>query len=65
MLARFLHNTKVRYSYENHRSKTYQETTCGVGIHRALRLQAVYAETKPYNIGWKRRVSLTHSGMRD
>ena len=28
MLARFLHNTKVRYSYENHRSKTYQETTC-------------------------------------
>ena len=54
MLARFLHNTKVRYSYENHRSKTYQETTCGVGIHRALRLQAVYAETKPYNIGQSR-----------
>ena len=50
MLARFLHNTKVRYSYENHRSKTYQETTCGVGVHRALRFQAVYAETKPYNI---------------
>ena len=54
MLARFLHNTKVRYSYENHRSKTYQETTCGVGVHRALRFQAVYAETKPYNIGQSR-----------
>ena len=54
MLARFLHNTKVRYNYENHRSKTYQETTCGVGVHRALRPQAVYAETKPYNIGQSR-----------
>lgn len=51
MLARFLHNIKVRYNYENHRSKTYQKTTCGVGVHRALRPQAVYAETKPYYIG--------------
>ena len=34
--------------------KTYQETTCGVGIHRAFRLQSVYAETKPYNIGQSR-----------
>ena len=50
MLARFLHNIKVRYNYENHRSKTYQETTCGVGVHRALRPQVVYAETKPNNI---------------
>ncbi len=46
--------SKVRYSYENHRSKTYQETTCGAGIYRALRLQAVYAETKPYNNGQSR-----------
>ena len=38
----------------NHRSKTYQETTCGIGVHRALRSQAVYAETKPYNIGQSR-----------
>lgn len=51
MLARFLQDTKVRNDYENHRSKAYQETTCGVGVHRALRPQAVYAETKPYDIG--------------
>ena len=50
MLARFLHDIKVRYSYENHRSKTYQETARGVGVHRVLRPQRVHAETKPYNI---------------
>lgn len=55
MLARFLHNTKVRYNYENHRSKTHQKTTCGVGVHRALRLQTVYAETKSNNIVQSRR----------
>lgn len=55
MLAWFLHNTKVRYNYENHRSKTYQETTGGAGVHRALRFQAVYAETKPNNIMQSRR----------
>ena len=49
MLARFLHSSKAD-NYENHRSKPYQETTCGVGIHRALRPQAVHAETKPDNI---------------
>lgn len=48
MLARFLHDIKVRYSYENHRSKTYQETASGVGVHRALRRQVVYAETQLY-----------------
>lgn len=50
MLARFLQDIKVRYNYENHRSKPYQETACGVGVHRALRSKAVYAETKPDNI---------------
>lgn len=49
MLARFLRIGKI-YNYENHRSKPYQETTCGVGVHRALRPQAVHAETKPDNI---------------
>lgn len=49
MLALFLHSSKV-YNYENHRSKPYQETTGGVGVHRALRPQAVHAETKPDNI---------------
>ena len=49
MLARFLHSSKAD-NYENHRSKPYQETTCGVGIHRALRPQAVHAETKLDNI---------------
>lgn len=49
MLAYFLHNSKVD-NYENHRSKPYQETTGGVGVHRALRPKAVYAETKPDNI---------------
>lgn len=37
MLVRFLHGIKVRYNNENHRSKTYQKTTCGVGEHGALR----------------------------
>ncbi len=49
MLAWFLQSSKV-YNYENYRSKPYQETTGGVGVHRALRPQAVHAETKPYNI---------------
>lgn len=49
MLAWFLYIGKVD-NYENHRSKPYQETTGGVGVHRALRPQAVYAETKPDNI---------------
>ena len=49
MLACFLHICKV-YNYENHRSKPYQETTGGVGVHSALRPQAVHAETKPDNI---------------
>lgn len=49
MLAWFLHSSKVN-DYENHRSKPYQETTCGVGVHRALRPQAVHAETMPDNI---------------
>ena len=50
MLARFLLRLQVRHNYENHRSKTYQETACGVGVYRALRPQTIYAETKPYNI---------------
>ena len=45
MLAGFLHDINVRYTYENHRSKTYQETASGVGVHRVLRFQSVYAET--------------------
>lgn len=49
MLAYFLHISKVD-NYENHRSKPYQETTGGVGVHGALRPKAVYAETKPDNI---------------
>jgi len=49
MLAWFLHGSKVD-DYENHRSNPYQETTSGVGVHRALRPQAVHAETKPDNI---------------
>lgn len=49
MLAWYLHISKVN-DYENHRSKPYQETTGGVGVHRALRPQAVHAETKPDNI---------------
>lgn len=49
MLAWYLHISKVN-DYENHRSKPYQETTGGVGVHRALRPQAVHAETKPANI---------------
>ena len=55
MLARFLHCIKVRNDYENHRSKTYQETAGGIGVYRALRFQAVYAETKPNNIMQSRR----------
>ena len=58
MLARFLHDIKVRYSYENHRSKTYQETASGVGVHGALRPQVVYAETQPHNIGQSRWAAL-------
>ena len=50
MLARFLHILKVKYIYENHRSKTYQKTACGVGVHGTLRLQTVYAETQPDNL---------------
>ena len=50
MLARFLLRLQVKHNYENHRSKTYQETACGVGVYRALRPQTIYAETKPYNI---------------
>ena len=50
MLARFLLRLQVRHNYENHRSKTYQETARGVGVYRALRPQTIYAETKPYNI---------------
>ena len=49
MMAWFLHSSKVD-DYENHRSNPYQETTSGVGVHRALRPQAVHAETKPDNI---------------
>lgn len=49
MLARFLHSSKV-YDYENHRSKPYQETMSGVGVHRTLRPQAVHAEKEPDNI---------------
>lgn len=49
MLAWFLHISKVN-DYENHRSKPYQETTGGVGVHRALRPQAVHAETEQDNI---------------
>lgn len=44
MLAWFLYIGKVE-DYENHRSNPYQETTGGVGVHRALRPQAVNAET--------------------
>lgn len=36
MLAWFLYIGKV-HDYENHRSNPYQETTGGVGVHRALR----------------------------
>lgn len=50
MLARFLHEIKVRYNYENHRSKPYQETTGRVGVHIALRPQTVHAKTERYNI---------------
>lgn len=50
MLARFLYSTLVRYNYENHRSKPYQETTSGVGVHGALRHQTVHAKTEQYNI---------------
>lgn len=50
MLAQILHNVLVKDNYENHRSKTYQETTGGVGVHGALRFQTVYAETEPDNI---------------
>lgn len=49
MMAWFLHSGKVD-DYENHRSNPYQETTSGVGVHRALRSQAIHAETKPDNI---------------
>lgn len=49
-MARFLHDTLVRYNYENHRSNLYQETTRGVGVHRVLRPKTVYAKTKQYNI---------------
>ena len=58
MLARFLHDLKVRYNYENHRSKAYQETACGIGVHRALRPQRVHAETQPHNIGQSRGFAL-------
>ena len=58
MLARLLGDIKEKYNYENHRGKTYQETTCGVGVHRALRPQAVHAETEPHNIGQSRWTAL-------
>lgn len=49
MLALFLH-IGMADNYENHRSKPYQETTGRVGVHGALRPQAVHAETEPDNI---------------
>lgn len=49
MLARLLHRSKVD-NYENHRSKPYKETACGVGVRIALRPQALHAETQPVYI---------------
>lgn len=37
---------RVRYNYEDHRSKTYQETTSGVEVHGALQPQAIHAKKK-------------------
>lgn len=45
MLARFLHISEVN-NYENHRSKPYKEAESGIGVHRTLRFQAVYAKTR-------------------
>ena len=47
MLAWFLHIGKETDDYENHRSKPYRETTCGAGVHLALRLQGIHAEKMP------------------
>ena len=46
MLARFLHDIKVRYSYENHRSKTYQEIASGMGVHSASPQLYAYKKEK-------------------
>ncbi len=55
MLARYLHISKEKNTYENHRSKPYKETESGVGVHDALRPALLYADKKPDSIiqsGW-------------
>ena len=47
MLAWFLHICKETDDYENHRSKPYRETACGVGVHLTLRLPGIHAEKMP------------------
>ena len=49
MLTRFLYRIKVD-NYENHGSKPYKETACGVGVCIALGPQTFYAETLPVYI---------------
>lgn len=50
MLARILHCSKVNNHYENCGSKPNRETARGVGVHLALRPQAIHAETLPVYI---------------
>lgn len=63
MLAWFLYIGRVD-DYENHRSNLYQEITGGVGVHRALRPQAVHAETQPNNIVQSARYAFKGSGRK-
>lgn len=50
MLAQSLHIIKVNDHNENHRSKPYEETACGIGVRIALHPQTFPAEMLPIYI---------------